>query len=560
MASSSSTEVPVGSEVNYHRLDSMDPRVLRRLKIWVKDPVVFCIEACNWKPHWYQEAMLRDDSLFMAADCSRQIGKSASIAHKAIHHAFTTPKACVVIIAPGQRQARLLYNKIVEAINESKLIKSSVEGKIKMEETKFKNGSMIVNLPSGDEGENLRGYTITLLIADESAFIPDAVFVAVEQGLSSSGGQQIRISTPKGRHNEFYRVFYPPDTEGFPLGKDGEMVNGHAQIGYWSCHHYDYTVALNVLKPNGKPQLSPLHVEIQKNKLPAWQFKSEYLAAFIEDLESYFKGEHIDAMFNNRFGKFPEPPIDDTAGTIFMGIDIAKSRDFTAVAIGRRLDVNPNTGAALHNPHVQIMALEYWHSATIEENYPKFVSLVDIWQPHTIWFDKTAIGERPYEELRHNFGLPVEGVHFTQTIKVGAFGTLNTLMSTPGEIAGWESRIQSYVDGEAMKQFRNLIYELGVVKSGRTGRVRLADNIKIYASHGHDDIPVSVALLTMCVSNAAITAPLELMLKPQVMARDAKVRGITHGFYEDPMNRNPVLGFGERDRRGRQRHSKKVFW
>lgn len=560
MPKASSTFIPDGSNTEYHKLQATDNRILRRLKIWIKDPVTFCIEAMNWKPHWYQEAMLRDNSLFMAADCSRQIGKSASIAHKAIHHAFTTPKAVVVIIAPGQRQARLLYNKIVESINESKLIKSSVEGKIKMEETKFKNGSMIVNLPSGDEGENLRGYTITLLIADESAFIPDAVFVAVEQGLSSSGGQQIRISTPKGRHNEFYRVFYPSDKKGFPVGENGEMVNGHAKIGYWSCHHYDYTVALNVLKPNGKPQLSPLHVEIQKDKLPAWQFKSEYLAAFVEDLESYFKMVHVEAMFNNRFGKYPEPPIDDTAGSMFMGIDIAKSRDFTAVAIGRRLDVNPITKAPLNNPHVQIMALEYWKSASIEENYPKFVSLVDIWKPHTIFFDKTAIGERPYEELRHNFGMPVEGIHFTQTIKVSSFGTLNTLMSTPGEIAGWNSRIQCYLDGEAIKQFKNMIYEIGLVKSGRTGRVRLADNIKIYASHGHDDIPVSVSLLTMCISNPSITAPIASMPKEQMIARDAKVRGVTRGFYEDPMNSNPVLGFGERDRKGRKGYSKKVFW
>ena len=220
----SATAIPAGSGIDYHKLSANDERVLRRVRYWIKDPVTFCKEAMNFHPHWYQVKLLRDLALFICACWSRQIGKSESVAHKAIHHAFTVPNACVVIIAPGQRQAKELYKKVVEAIRGSRLVHSSVVGKIKMEEILFANGSRIINLPSGDEGVNLRGYTITLLIVDEGAYVPDAVFVAVEQGLSSSGGQEIVISTPNGRHNAFYRMFFPEDIKAhFPLEADGSF-------------------------------------------------------------------------------------------------------------------------------------------------------------------------------------------------------------------------------------------------------------------------------------------------------------------------------------------------
>lgn len=558
----SATAVPSGSGIEYHKLGPTDERVVRRVRSWVKDPVIFCKEAMNYHPHWYQVSLLRDLALFIAACWSRQIGKSTAVAYKAIHHAFTNPGACVVIIAPGQRQAKELYKKVVEAIRSSRLIHSSVVGKIKMEEILFANGSRIINLPSGDEGVNLRGYTITLLIVDEGAYVPDAVFVAVEQGLSSSGGQEIVISTPNGRHNTFYTMFFPEGSkEHFPLKADATMKNGHWQVGDWSCHHYDYNVGLQVLKPDGRPQLSELHIKRQARILPAWRFRSEYLAEFVEDLGSYFRAEQIDKFFNSNFSIVHFPP--PGPANYYAGIDIAKTRDFTSVATGRLLAHNPITNAPLKNFHLQIMKLDYWKghaAATIEESYPKFIALTKTWGYRTIFFDKTAIGERPYEELRLNYGLPVEPVTGTAGGKVEMFGTLTHLIGDPAEIPGWKSRIQCYQDGIAIKQFRNLVYEINPVKSGKTGRMRPGEQAKIYASRGHDDIPISVALLCKCLSNPPIDAPAEMIPNAHVIARDAQVAALRHGFLPFDRTTPPVTGFGENQKTSRKRHSKKIFW
>lgn len=557
----SATAIPAGSGIPYHTFKHNDERVIRRVMAWVADSVTFCKEAMNFHPHWYQVSLLRDLALFICACWSRQIGKSEAVAHKAIHHAFTNPNACVVIIAPGQRQAKELYKKVVEAIRGSRLIYSSVVGKIKMEEILFANGSRIINLPSGDEGINLRGYTITLLITDEGAYVPDAVFVAVEQGLSSSGGQEIVISTPNGRHNAFYRMFFPEDyDEHFPLEADGSLKNGHWQVGDWSCHHYDYNVGLNVLKPNGKPQLSRLHIERQRRILPGWRFRSEYLAEFVEDLGSYFRAEQVDKFFNSNFSPVHFPP---APGDYFFGIDIAKTRDFTSVAIGNLLMRNPITNAPLKNFHLQIMKLDYWKGhakATIEESYPKFIALSEIWRPKAIFFDKTSIGERPYEELRLNYGLPIEPVHGSASGKVQMFGTLTHLIGDQPEIPGWKSRIQCYQDGLAIKQFRNLVYEINPVRSGKTGRMRPGEQAKIYASHGHDDIPISVALLCLCVSQPPIDAPAEMIRNEQMIIRDAQVASLKYGFFPNDKIIPPVAGFGENINTSRKRHSKKVFW
>lgn len=555
MAFSVDTTVPPNSHIEYHKLPASDPRVIARIPEWFKDPVAFCKEACNFSPHWYQEALIRDMNMFVAASWSRQIGKSEAVAHKALHHAFTHKDEDIIIIAPGLRQAKLLYRKVVKAIESSPLIYNSVVGKIKMEETEFSTGCRIVNLPAGDEGIALRGYTIALLINDEAAYIPDDVFIAVEQGLSSSGGQEIQISTPRGKHNQFFRLFFPEDSqEHFPLREDGMMENTHAMVEDWSCHHYDYTVGLNVLKPNGRPQLSEFHVMRQKNKLLEVNFRSEYLGEFVEDMDSFFNQAIIKRMFNPQFSIQYAP---ESGGMYFASIDIAKTRDYTATMVGRRFDVNPFTGVPLTHPHLQIVNMAYWkghRDATIESQYPRFISMVDTWSPFQLFFDKTSIGERPAEELQYTYKLPIEPVGFTQQSKVRAFGILNTLMSTPGEIPGWNSRIQCYQDGEAIKQFGNLVYELGETKS-RTGRKRPGDNIKIYASHGHDDIPVAAALLSLCVSTLPVNAPLSTMPKPGLLARDAKVRGVMSGLHTAIA---PMAGFGQRQMT--YDRNKKIFW
>lgn len=64
-------------------------------------------------------------------------------------------------------------------------------------EMEFENGSRIVALPGKEE--TIRGFSgVALLIVDEAARVPDALYQAVRPMLAVSGGQIILLSTPFG--------------------------------------------------------------------------------------------------------------------------------------------------------------------------------------------------------------------------------------------------------------------------------------------------------------------------------------------------------------------------
>ncbi|MHA2274212.1 MAG: terminase large subunit domain-containing protein [Candidatus Kariarchaeaceae archaeon] len=527
---------PPPKGVQYHTLDASNKAVKDRVPIWVHFPVAFCIEAMNWHPYWYQKQLLEDDAYFIACCWSRQIGKSETIAHKALHTAFTRADSDVIIIAPGRRQAYELYDKIVKALNRSPLIRASVRGKPTKEQVTFLNGSRIINLPAGDEGVTVRGYSIALLVLEEAAFIPENVIVAVEQGLSAVGGKEIMISTPQGRNNVFYRIFNPTPELRYDMSKQG-----HQTVGDWSLYRYSYEIAFQVTRQDGSTQLSKPHIMAQKRKLPEFKFRTEYQAEFIEDIDAYFPQKIIDACFSNRFVKQTIP---DPEGNYFMGIDIARGGDYTALAVVRRFDSDPKTGEPLEQPHVQLVQLEYWKMGRIEQQYPLILALVNTWNPKMIYFDMNALGARPFEELQVTYQLPVEGVPFSNMSKIKMYGTLTLLMSQPNEIESWDwkdangevhksKRFQAYYDIEAKKQFEAMVYEIPTVLSKKTGVKHDGTGFQIYAATGNDDLPDAIALACMCVESSNLgTAYATTPLKSHYRADGIRGKEEPTGYYD----------------------------
>lgn len=540
---------PHKSNIPYYSMSFKDKAVQQRIKVWKQDPITFCKEAMNWHPHWYQEALLTDQSIYISACWSRQLGKSDTVAHKAIYVALTEPDSEVIIIAPTKRQAGMLYEKILKTVNRSKLIKQAVSGRPTSEKMKFTNGSKIISVPAGDDGDNIRGYSIALLIIDEAAFVPAAVFTAVEQGLSSTGGKLIMISTPRGKHNEFYKCFFPVGKRPFDMSK-----NGRQNVGNYSCHRYDHTVGYNVFKPNGDPQLSEFHVNVQMEKMGgenSWKFRAEYKAEFVEDIDAYWEQELIDRMFRIEFDSLDESESDDK--TYYMAIDIAKNRDKTGLVVGERIDINPITGKPLVNPHIRIVFAKYWVDGGIEKQYPKILAAIKLFKPRAIYFDKTALGERPFEELQITYKLVdiIEGVIFQSKVKISIYGTLTHLMAAPAEIDGWKSRIQCFYDQKMKDEFGNIVYELPTVTTAVGGK-RDSSMSYIYAGQGNDDMTDAVAMLTMCLGTHTTEPYLE------TVSRD-----FTDEPQADILERTIFKATSVKLDRGRGRNSSrssKIFW
>ena len=67
------------------------------------------------------------------------------------------------------------------------------------------NGSRVISLPGREEV--VRGYTCDLLVADEAAWIPDALIEACRPMLAVSGGRLIGMSTARATIGWFYNAW-----------------------------------------------------------------------------------------------------------------------------------------------------------------------------------------------------------------------------------------------------------------------------------------------------------------------------------------------------------------
>ena len=155
---------------------------------------------------WQKEVLDTEGNLCLRS--GRQVGKSTVVGEKAGRYAVANPKKTVLVISSVERQAALLFEKIHSYIynNHKRLIKKGKDRPTK-HKIKLINGAVIYCLPTGLDGHGIRGYTVDLLIADEAAFIPEAVWTAVTPMLAVTKGKIILLSTPFGREGYFYRCF-----------------------------------------------------------------------------------------------------------------------------------------------------------------------------------------------------------------------------------------------------------------------------------------------------------------------------------------------------------------
>ena len=151
---------------------------------------------------WQKELI---DSKGNVVICSgRQCGKSTGTAILAGETALNNPKEFIIVGAYVIEQAQLIFSKILDYIIEK--AKNQIKGMPTLNFLELKNGSKIYCRPIGDSGAGMRGYTATMIIIDEAAFIPDRAWEAIEPIISVSKGRVILLSTPQGKKGFFYKA------------------------------------------------------------------------------------------------------------------------------------------------------------------------------------------------------------------------------------------------------------------------------------------------------------------------------------------------------------------
>jgi hypothetical protein len=156
-------------------------------------------------PDPWQDTVLCSDDPRIILNCSRQVGKSQTVAVRALHTALYQPESLILLLSPTLRQSGELARKVFEAYESSgRTVPPEAETKLALE---LSNGSRILALPGGDEG-GLRGFSqVRALVIDEASRVPDSLWVAVRPMIAVSGGSIMLLSTPFGKRGFFFRVW-----------------------------------------------------------------------------------------------------------------------------------------------------------------------------------------------------------------------------------------------------------------------------------------------------------------------------------------------------------------
>ena len=245
---------------------------------------------------WQEEVMETKGNMVLRS--GRQVGKSTIIGLKAAKYALEHQKKLIMVISKTERQAGLLFQKILLNIHE--IDKTQIK-KGKDRPTKhlinLKNGSKIFSLPAGDTGYGIMGYTINLLIADEAAFVPEEVWNSIIPSLAVSRGNIWLLSTPFIKEGYYYNCFKDPTFTAFHQSSE-------------DC-----------------PRKDQQFLDHQKEILSKANYAQMYLGEFRDEIKQFFSDELIfrTCTLSRRSSNVRGCSSDFPGGRgIFLGVDIAR--------------------------------------------------------------------------------------------------------------------------------------------------------------------------------------------------------------------------------------------
>ena len=315
----------------------------------------------NYKPHKKQELFHNSKARWRILNCGRRWGKTQCAIGEGLRLSVK-PNQRGWVIAPTFPLSQEDWRTLKE-LAPHEIIQTELKGERKFI---FINGSTI-EFKSADNEVGLRGAGLDWCILDEASRIKEDSWNALRPALSDKRGKGIFISTPKGK-NWFYRLYI--------LGSKGKS-------GYESWH----------FPSNTNPYFPEEEWLEAKENYPADWFSQEYEANFLDDQASVFRG-----IRDRISGTLEEPQADKT---YFAGIDLAKTQDYTVIAI---LDDNKH-----------LCYFERFNRIGWQVQKPKILNVLRKYNAYGM-IDSTGVGDPIFEELHGSYD-NLSGFKFTNESK-----------------------------------------------------------------------------------------------------------------------------------------------
>jgi hypothetical protein len=187
----------------------------------------------------------------------------------ALYTALFQAGSLVLLLSPSLRQSGELFRKLAGFYADlGKPVSPERETALSL---LLANGSRVISLPASPD--TIRGYSaVDLLVIDESAMVPDELFVAVNPMLAVSRGRLVCLSTPLGKRGWFFDAWSDPQA-------DWDRVKVTAE----DC-----------------PRIAPEFLEEQKSTLGDRWYRQEYLCSFEETIDQVFSTESVLAAFDSQ--------------------------------------------------------------------------------------------------------------------------------------------------------------------------------------------------------------------------------------------------------------------
>lgn len=393
-------------------------------------------------PHPGQVPVVESKARFKVLNCGRRWGKTKIGVKSMLDVAKTKDNSLVWWVAPTYRVVKRGYRETLKQLPKDYLTHEpppdSNFDSGRPVVLRLKNGANI-EFYSAERPAGMLGEGVDFVVQDEAASTPSMVWEQIiRPTLADKLGGAMLISTPRGR-NWFYKRWLN--------GQDPDDPDWES----WTRPSYT------------NPYLKATEIEALRRELPSLLFSQEVEAKFLAAGSSVFRfGDHamqLDQVLENNLveGVAPE-------GQVFLGVDLAKTTDYTVFYGARDLDGR--------NVYYERLNMVSWPEQkrrlaravrTIRKAGAENVTLV---------MDSTGVGD-PIQEDMEELGYDVIPINFT--------GTKNKMVVL---LAKDLEENKSFILDERVEEFE--AYAMDMTPSGR---------ITYGAPEGEHDDVVSAKML-----------------------------------------------------------------
>jgi hypothetical protein len=244
-------------EIELHKRRRFDPlRFIQR----IPEPLEFgrAMLGADLDPWQSRYMRLAGSASRVAIAACRQSGKSTVTGLFVAWCLIFIPGFQCLVASRSLRQAAHYLNHVRQAV--LSVIPRDAMVQLNRLSLELPNGSMIISIPCAQPDAG-RGFSPHLVILDEAAFAPEALFRAITPSLAATSGALHMLSSPNGRQGYFFEAF-----EG-----EAEDVFEAFRIPYTEC-----------------PRISAETVEMERIALGDLYFRQEYGAEFISPQGAFF--------------------------------------------------------------------------------------------------------------------------------------------------------------------------------------------------------------------------------------------------------------------------------